>query len=946
MKSLLVLLVVFAFLIRGAQARIFRCGDELVIQIENLDTLRQAHAKLDAMVLLNDSLRIAVNLADPVISQAIVVNLSAVGACDRASIEVKNGSGAVVHEEKAAPVPRIDMKRDLPLAGNAAIEPGFVMKRDGIAPPVIPLPDLSRLRTTTVAAPSRAVTMKDITCTVVADRDLPVLGSQNYVLISRQSAAPDDVTKCSLYFSYRKAVCDEATLQVKHWRKFLVEVPLDRAWLAGSEDQTITLPAEGFAIHATDETLPGGGNMLGDSSVGLAQGGQSADTDAAGRIYFTNVQRGAGLVRFNPHTRRFEQPPVDLAKTCRAFIPSLAGWTRDWDTSLGEVLCARGRIFIVYSRNYRVRTPNGNVEACSGVISVPQEHWDDAEKFRADIRLHAGSWPEAPNALYSGEVPVNEYSRKVLGPVETELGIWFSSAPGHHGGPWELQLEGEAKLVEKANPSPIIKANGLAKQRTINVGSGGRQLLTFDYGQFVLTRAALALILPGATPDQLADKDGRYRSTYPGAPTGEITVRFDITAKLLAEAKQFPELAAALSGVSQGPAYCVTAIPGEPDQAIGVCEYGYYFSKLDFSRRKTEHRVFKRYLPLLSGGKVTTLPAQVGLGPYNSLWATHDDALWLYVPGYIGMTRLKYSQHGKTPDAFAADMFYSRLQPQAIDATPRIGLKDFRELIPALGGRMIDIARGRAGRGGGAFSTGIEVFDPRTLGESQTAVFMSRCFDLWTPVSRIVLDAASGKPTQQVFAASSEIRDEYVREAKPEHVPPNRDAKIFSYSLTANHELRDEFGFSLPPDRVPGEIVLSPCGQYLVVQQGAGSICTWSIAQRRFVDAMKLCDASGKAITPLQYTRPGTSLWSAPNGQIFIHAPLGGVTFIEITVAPDGKLDARPHLAVTDGKAEDFERVVRCFMPGSKGAHHLVVGGSHSKEQPIVRVIDDFIPSH
>jgi hypothetical protein len=930
------------FVMSAAKAEIFRSGDELIVRIPRLDALRQAHPKLDAVIVLNGKHRVAVNLADPVFSQALVLNLASIGACSSAEIEVKNAAGAVVHADKAAPVPLIKMKRDLPLAGEAAIEPGFLMRRDGGVAPVIKLPDITRFRSETLSAPSRTVTMKDITYSVVADRDLPVLGSQNYVLVTRQSFAPGDATKCSLYFSYRKAVCDATTLQVKHWRKFLVEVPLDRAWISGDADETITLPLDGFAIHTTEQSLPDGGHMLGDSSAGLAQGGQSADTDDAGRIYFTNVQRGAGLARFDPNTRRFEQPPVDFAKECRALIPQIADWRRDWDAALGELLCTRGRIFIVYSRNYRVSTPNGNVETCSGVISVPQEHWDDAEKFRADIRLHAGSWHGAPNRLYDSEVPLNEYSRKILAPVATEEGLWFSSAPGHHGGPWELQL-GSEKLVVKANPSPVIKVNGLAKQRAINVGSGGRQFLRFDYGEVALSRAALALILPGATPDQLADKDGRYRSTFPGAPAGELTVRFDIAAKLQSESQRYGGLAAALSGISQGPAYCVTAIPGELDQAIGVCEYGYYFSKLDFSRRKAEGRVFKRYLPLLSGGKATTLPAQVGLGPYNTLWTAHDDALWLYVPGYIGMTRLKYAEHGKTPDAFATDVFYTRLQPQPIDATPHAGIKDFRELIPALGGRLLDIGRGRPGRGGGAFSTGVELFDPRKLGESQTAVFMSRCFDLWTPVSRVVIDAMDGRPLQQVFAASSEVRGEYVREAAPETVPANRDPKIFGYSIRPKDELRDGFGFALPVGIGPGEIALSSCGQHLVILQGTGVFHTWSIAQRRFVDGMKLCDASGEAITPLQYTRPGTSLWSAPDGRIFIHTAVNGITFIEITIAPDGTLGARSHLMVSDGKTEDFERVVRCFMPGNNGAQHLVIGGSHSKEQPIVRVIEDFI---
>lgn len=66
---------------------------------------------------------------------------------------------------------------------------------------------------------------------------------------------------------------------------------------------------------------PKGYPILGESSTGLAQGGQSADTDDMGRIYFTIVPDGAGMVRFNPHTGKFEQPPVNFHAELLKFIP-------------------------------------------------------------------------------------------------------------------------------------------------------------------------------------------------------------------------------------------------------------------------------------------------------------------------------------------------------------------------------------------------------------------------------------------------------------------------------------------------------------------------------------------------------------------------------------------------------------------------------------------------
>jgi len=966
MKSLLLLVIASTPVLplRSVQASenaIFRSGDELIIQIGGLDVLRQSHSRLDACItLVGDAgeRHFTVDMADPVMPGALVVDLKGNGPCRSAAIEIKSADGGAVHTQRVSPVPELPPVSHLPRATStsAAIERGRAMPASDT--PLIALPDTSGLRHETLVPPARIVSANDITYPVFSDSDLPVLGSQNYVIVSRQTAAPDDATRCSLYFSYRKAVCDAATMQVRHWWKFLVEVPLQREWLAQTGDATLTL--NDIAVHTTDEQTPAGLRMLGESSGGLMQGGQSAEVDDQGRIYFTNISKGAWLARYNPHTRKFEQPPVDFMKACSRLIPPAAGWTRGWDADLGELLCAHGRVYIVFARNYRVKTPNGSFEVCSGVISVPQEGWNDAAAFGADIRLHAGCWPGAPNALYDGEVPVGEFSRKILAPVATQGGIYFQSAPLHHGGPWRLEFDAKGnvgRLTTGGGPlstGEVITQNGLTQQRRINVGSSGRQFLRFDYGECVMSRAALALILPGATKEQLVGSDGRYRSTFEGAPSGELKLRFDIAAKIKADATRHGELAAALNGLSQGPAYGITPIPGEADQAIGVCEYGYYFSKLDFSRRATERKVFKRYLPLRSGTTATQLPAQVGLGPYNMMWARHDDALWLYVPGYTGMTRLRYAEKDRPLAAFSTEMFHDRLSPQPVDATSRGGMKDYREIFTTLDGRLIDIGRGRPGRGGTAFSTGLELFDPRTLGQSQTAVFMSRCFDLWTPASRIVLSAAGAPARQEIFAAGSSLRDEYVREiTDPALIPASHDPKIFAYDITSGGAFRDLFGFALP-DKKPADIVISPCRQFLVILQADGVLLAYHIARRQFVDGMTLKNPAGAPVQPLQFTRPGTTLWAAPDDQIFLHTALDGpgskqLCFFGIRVSNTGKLSAHPHLAITLDAAtrvDDFDRVVRCFMPDlarRDGSYDFILGSSHQKEQTSVRVIEDFI---
>ncbi|HEY1065277.1 MAG TPA: hypothetical protein VGE52_04180, partial [Pirellulales bacterium] len=530
-------------LAQETNAAIFRHGDEVIVQIDRLDRLRQEHKRLPAVVRLTGDggeRSLAVDFADPLISGALVIDCAGFGECRAVALEVKDASGTTLLAARASPLPTIDLARDLPeQAGRfAAIERGSQL--DPAPAPRIALPDGTALRTLTLAGAARSVKSSAIAYPVVADVDLPGSGSSNYVIVSRQSFAPEDPTRCSLYFSYRKPLFEAGSTQLKEWRKLLVEVPLDKAWLGKSGDETITLPLDGFKIHTTEEreragkrwNAPQGYNMLGGSSTGLFQGGQTADVDEQGRIYITNVPDGAGIVRFNPHTGDFEQPPVNFLAEAGKFLPTSGDWKRSWDADLAQVVCTCGRVFIVFDRHYRVSTPNGNYETCSGVVSVPQENWGDAEAFRRDVRLHAGCWPDAAFPLYDREGQPNE-TRRAGPPVATRHGIAF----GTH----RLDLDAAGNTVRLAvvknlgdavdavgrplPPTEIETVRGLRKQRLINVGGAGRPFIRQSYGEFGVSRAALALIFPDAPPELLAEPDGRYRSTFPGAPAGELTVR-------------------------------------------------------------------------------------------------------------------------------------------------------------------------------------------------------------------------------------------------------------------------------------------------------------------------------------------------------------------------------------------------------------------------------------
>ena len=309
---------------------------------------------------------------------------------------------------------------------------------------------------------------------------------------------------------------------------------------------------------------------------------------------------------------------------------------------------------------------------------------------------------------------------------------------------------------------------------------------------------------------------------------------------------------------------------------MSVSEYpNYFLSILDFSNLRGNRTVEKGFRPARS-------PASLGLGPYNSAWLQQEDEQWLYVNGYTGMTRVKCSKGGKLLDEFSPVGYTRHMAPQALDGHDRTSMKKVDGILPVFGGRLINSGYGLAGRGGDALSTGIELYDTKSLGPqtatdrvpSQTLAYMSRCFSLKTLQSRLVWDASDGSRRQEVFAASGSIRQGFVNDLKdPSVAPKNLDAKIFLYEVSDKRGLRDLYGFSLPvceKDRaVEGHITLSPCRRFLVIMTQDGVLYTYCIVQKQFIDGLVLRTPSGNAIQPLEFHRPSEILFAAPNGQIF-----------------------------------------------------------------------------
>lgn len=978
----------------GAEVEVFRTGRELIVELERLDLLREAHPGLKAVLKLigpGGTRDLNIDLADPAVKGSLVVDLSIFGNCTALVLSVMDGSGKSILEKQVAPIPEAPAQSRFADSGHFAhIEKGTAM---GPAAPElrIQLPSAKGLRSVPIDRPVRSVSKQAITIPVVTDAEAPLRGA---IALSRQTAAPNDPTRASIYLSYKKAIFVDGKLN--RWHKFLVEVPIQTAWGEGSGDETVDL-GTGIEVHITNELGKPDWqniqhNILGDDDSDLGQTAVSVDDD--GRLYW---MASNGLVRFDPATKRFERAPADftvnsLQKLCPGgdVMKGSPGWL-----SNGVYFdCSRGRIYLTVFGDL-LAAPTGSdtpSRRIGGVFSVPQD-WTDAAAFTADIRLHVGSWETATPALYRTPPPLGADVRKLGHPIITDAGLFIQTAGGKYaeaGGPWRLDLDerGYTKAFGEVNglndtvskdgrttflPTQETKVNGVAKASMANIGiNWGRKLVgMINPGELIIPRASIRQLLmsDGWNDSMLLPPTSKHAyRTYADAPAGVVTVKYDVMNKL----KNAPEAKGALAdslsgGPSLGPCYLVTPVPGQSDQALAVCEYAVYpLANLDFSRIGERNAVTKTAVP--PGAAITAK-----LGPYDSLWVAQGDEQWLYITGYTGMTRIKYSKAGKVSASMTSEPFHSRMSPQPVDGHPRGGLKQYDRIFPVFGGRLMNSGAGRSGRGGTAFTTGLELFDPKQLGPegspepvpSQTAAYMSRCCGaLRTLQSRLVWNAHDGSVRQEIFGSArpSQVYVDELEAKEKAFVPANLDEKVFRYEVSGDKGLRDLFGFSLPlaenGESLDSVLALSPCHRFLVILLSDGSVYTYHLAENRFVDGIAMKTPAGTPVGLVGFRRPGETILTTPDGQLyFLAAPASAdssnVQFNRLVIGRDGRLTVEPHLEIACASPADWEDLpnsIRCFMPDLKnqdGSVDFIMGWDskdRTEAKPFVRVISDFVP--
>lgn len=979
---------------------VFRTGDEIIIKLDRFDLLREANTGLSAVLKLRGNGKVKdkdlwIDLSDGAVKGTLVIDLSKFGDCAGMTITVKNATGKLVAEKNVAPILEIPLKSSFPVSRTrpiASIEPGTAMAAgppgSRLPSPQIQLPDAKTLRSVQIAPAKRSLSKQDITFPVIALGDAPLRGG---FLLGRQTAAPKDTTRASLYISYKKAIYERDKLA--RWQKFLVEVPIQKSWGEGQGNETVNIGNE-VHVHVTNEVKEKDWrgtqrNILGEGDDDLGQ--TLSATDDEGRIYFIAEYR---VVRFDPNTRKFEcSPPFNLQKLCPGgdTMKGSPGWLSGNLT----MVCTRGRVFLIDILDYKTGpNPGSDVpqRRVGGVFSIPQD-WNDAVAFTADIRLHVGSWETATPTLYKTSPVVGAAAdeRKLSRPIVTEAGLLIVPAGKKSaGGPWRLDLDDQGNNIAfgevatltdtvskdgrtRFTPTREAMVNGISKTMLHQVaGAFGRHLVgASGTDGLEIPRASVRQMLmsDGWNASMLLPKSSKHAyRTYAGAPAGIVTVKYDVVDRLKSAPEAQGALAASLSGgASLGPVFLVTPVPGVPDQAVAVCEYAIYpLSTFDFSKLADKRAVFKTSLPAKAA-------LATGLGAYDSAWVRQDDEQWLYITGYTGMTRIKYSKAGKVLDTLTSDMFHTRMAPQPVDEHVRGGLKQYDRIFPVFGGRLMDSGTGRSGRGGTAFTTGLELFDPKLLGSdasadsvpSQTAAYLSRCCGaLGTLQSRMIWDAHDGSRRQEIFGSgkpSQVFVDELVA-SDTALVPGNLDEKVFNYEVSEQHGLRDLFGFSLPLSEqgqsVGSYLALSPCHRFLEILTEDGTLYTYSIAAKQFIDGIKIKSPDGDAVATIGFRRPGENIITSPDGQqFFLTAPAGkdgaSVQFNRIVVGQAGLLSVEPYLQINcadNNDWQDLQNCVRCFMPDLKhndGSIDFVLGWDskdRAQARPFVRVIADFIP--
>ena len=860
-------------------------------------------------------------------------------AAEYAAIQLSAISGTNVLFRRLYPLggTEVPTTRIPTLAQNAFIEPGQFM---GVAPQ-IPQPDQPNLNVEVIGPALRTNHFDAATLHVRSDINHPLVSSVQLAALSRQTDFPNDPTQRSIYIPLKSQLYDQATGNPSSVLHYLCEIPLDPAWLAGTEDEILNLDPSDIKVHWTDQVYQGR-NILGHTGGGLGQGSGTMAVDVDGNIYFSHSMR-ADVVRFHVQRQAFEIPPVDMDNLSNLYLPTDddvlgnggTGSNGKWNGfKMVDAMNHASSPRMLFGRTINDIFSN-DTYGWAGLFILPL-NWDDPVAFTNEFDLLIGSWPTGDFSFYDALPTQGGPNRRIQYFEPFGDCIYVKNYPGSEGGPWRVDLDAAGTVTGFGTPTTYPGTFGDYTSKPRDIRPSNATMLDWqDYGLVAMERNDLYQALTG---------------TNTSAYAGWLEVNYDVIGHMLLNPTNFSLILDNIGGPSLAPHYMATPAPGQDQKLIGVAEYGYYLAEFDLNG-PTAGEVKKEYLTLDTADPSLELPMTSGLGPYGCQWCDLNGDDWLYIGGYTGLSRFQYTTNGVPKERFTLEKFHTDLVDQHLDAAGAGSIKRHRYLEHGLDDRMFLTGTHTAGRGGTGYSGGLLSFHKTQRDTLWRLSYMSRCYNTVQLRSRIVRET-DDSPLQE-FSLVGGVNLAYIPTLDPADVPANTDPKIFLYDAPTGGGMRDRFGFNLLPGASGwvylGDIAYSQDRRYLIILY-EDRLLTFDLQTNQYIDGRRL--TFGNSIYISTVLRPTRRLIRAPDDRLLLCAAPSDTsttcTFLDVRVAPDGTLSFSSFLELAANSSSDMKETFgaqHTFLPdiaNDDGSYDLFLG--HDNSDTDCRLIKDFLP--
>jgi len=822
------------------------------------------------------------------------------------------------------------------LAQNASIEPGRFL----VEAPEIPHPDLTDLNAVTVGAAQRTNDFDAATLHVKSDINYPLVSSAQLAALTMQTDHPTNRAKRSIYVPLKSQLYDQVTGNPSSVLHYLCEIPLDPAWLNGAEDAIINLEPDDIKVHWTDREYQGR-NYLGHHGGGLGQGTGTMDVGPDGNIYFSHSMP-ADVVRFNIHTRTVQIPPVDMDELANRYLPTddeilgNGGENKNGRWNGYKMVASMNHSTprrMLFGRTINDYLSNGTY-GWAWLFTLPTG-WDDPVAFTNEFRFLVGSWPSADYSFYDALPAPGGPNRRIQYFRTWGDSVFVKDYPRTEGGPWRVDISSSNTVVAFGTEETFPGDFGDYSSKPRDTLAYNATMISWqDYGLLAMDRNDLYKALTGTNT-----------TSY----SGTLEVNYDAIGHMLQNTNDFGLILDNIGGPSLAPVYMASPAPGRDGSLLGVAEYGYYLAEFDV-RSATPGEVQKDYLTIDSVDPGLELPLSPGLGPYTYEWCHLEGDDWLYIGGYTGLTRFRYSTNGTPLPRHRMETFHTDLDSHHLDAAGSGSIKRYRYQQHGLDDRMFLTGTHTAGRGGTGYSGGLLSFHKTQLDTLWRLSYMGRCYNTVRLRSRIVRET-DGSPLQE-FCMRGILNHAYTNTVDQVDIPANHDPKVFLYDVPAGGDMRDRMGFSVPlleGKEVLDDIAYSNDRRYLLILQG-DRILTFDPQSNRYIDGKRLTFGSGIHIE--DFYRPDHHLIRAPDDRLLLYAAPSesatSATFLEVRVSPVGELSFAPYLELRAGSSSDLKEtlgVQHAFLPdlgNDDGSYDLFLG--QRSPDTDCRLIEDFVP--